>query len=93
MNDPTSILEQARRRGDAKGRRNVVTTATRRGACVLALVLLFLATGGGSVPNLVTGAHGLEFRAASTPTKAEALTDQGNSSEELLSVTTRHKTH
>ena len=93
MNDPTSILEQARRRGDAKEGRNVVTTATRRGACVLALVLLFLTTGVGSMPNLVTGAQGLEVRAASSSARAETLKNEGNYSEEIRLATMRHKTH
>jgi hypothetical protein len=93
MTDPTSILEQTRRRGVVKEGRNAVTTATRRGACVLALVLLFLTTGVGSMPNLVTGSQGLEFQAASKPAQAETLTNRGNYSEGLLSASTRHKTH
>ena len=70
-----------------------MTTAMRRGACVLALVLLFLTTGVGSMPNLVTGAQGLEFRAASSSAGAETLTNEGNYSEEFRLASTRHKTH
>jgi hypothetical protein len=55
--------------------------------------VLFLTTGVGSMPNLVTGAQGLAFRAASTPAQAETLTGEGNYSEVLLSASTRHKTH
>jgi len=66
-----------------------VTTTTRRCACVLALVLLFLTTGSGSMPNLGTGAQGIELRMASKP----ALADEGSYSGELVSVRTRHKTH
>ena len=70
-----------------------MTTTTRRCACVLALVLLFLTTGGGSTLILGTGEHGLELRTASKPARAETPANGGGSSEELLSVSTRHKTH
>ena len=93
MNDPTSVLEQAQRWGSAQKRRDVVTTTTRRGACVLAFVLLFLIPGVGSMPNLGTGAQGLDLRVASKPAQAETLTDVGNNSGALLSTSTRHKTH
>ncbi len=93
MNDPTSILEQARRLGDAQKGRDIVATTTRRCACVLALVLLFLISGFGSMPNLGSGAQGLELRAASEPAQAETLANEGGYNEESLSVRTRHKTH
>ena len=93
MNEPTSILEQARRQGNTRKRRDVVTTATRRGACVLALTVLLLATGVWSMPNVGTGAQGLELRVAGKPAGAETLADEGGYSEESLSVRTRHKTH
>ena len=89
MNDPTSVIEQAQRWGSAQKRRDVVTTTTRRGACVLAFVLLFLIPGVGGMPNLETGAQGLELRVASKPAQAETLTSVSSSSGELL----RHKTH
>jgi hypothetical protein len=93
MNEPTSILEQARRRGNSRKRRDVATAATRRGAAVLALVVLLLTTGVGSMPNMETGAQGLELGMASKPARAETPTDEGAYSEELLSVRSRHKTH
>ena len=68
-----------------------MTTTAKRCACVLALVLLFLTTGGGGMPNL--GAQGIELRMTGKPARAETLTDKGGYSEELLSVSTRHKTH
>ena len=89
MNDPTSVIEQAQRWGSAQKRRDVVTTTTRRGACVLAFVLLLLIPGVGSMPNLGTGAQGLELSVATKPAQAETLTDVGTSSVALL----RHKTH
>jgi hypothetical protein len=93
MNEPTSILEQARRQGDTRKIRDVATAATRRGAAVLALVVLFLTTGVGSIPTLETGAQGLELGTASKPARAETPTGEGAYSEELPSVRTRHKTH
>jgi hypothetical protein len=84
MNEPTSILEQAQPRTDAAGKRGVMTTTTRRGVCVLALVLLFMATGVGSVPNRETGAqksplgpipfdHGLTPQLMADPAWADTL--------------------
>jgi hypothetical protein len=70
-----------------------VTTTAERCACVLALVLLFLTTGVGSMPNPVTGAQGIELRVAGKPAQAETLANEGGYSEELVSVRTRHKTH
>ena len=57
MNKPTSVLEQARRRIGAAGKRGGMVTITRRCVCALALVLLFVAAGAGSMPNSVTRAQ------------------------------------
>jgi len=65
MNDPTSILERARRRGDAAGKSGVVAATTRRCACVLTLVLLFPTIGVGSTPGRETGAQGFTLQTAS----------------------------
>jgi hypothetical protein len=65
----------------------------RRCACVLALVLLFLTAGVGGMPNLGTGAQGIELRMASKPAQAETLANEGGYSERSLSTRTRHKTH
>jgi hypothetical protein len=70
-----------------------VTNTTRRGACVLALVLLFLATGIGILPTPGTGAQDLQLRLESKPAQAETPSDGVDYSEESLSVRTRHKTH
>ena len=59
MNDPTSILEQARRRGGAAGKGGVVATTIRRCACVSALILLLLTIGVGSMPSRETGSTGI----------------------------------
>ena len=93
MNDPTPVLERIQRWGSAPERRDVVTTTTRRGACVLAFVLLFLIPGVGSIPNSGTGAQGLGLRVASKPAKAETLTEVGNKAGGLLLTSARHKTH
>lgn len=87
MNKPTSVLGQARRRiGDA-GMRGGMSTMTRRCVCALALVLLFVAAGAGSMPNSVTRAqesHPLEpilldyghmLRTMGNPAEAETLAD------------------
>lgn len=87
MNKPTSVLGQARRRiGDA-GMRGGMSTMTRRCVCALALVLLFVAAGAGSMPNSVTRAqesHPLEpilldyghmLRTMGNPAEADTLAD------------------
>ena len=57
MNKLTSVLGQARRRIGAAGMRGGMATMTRRCVCALALVLLFVAAGVGSMPNSVTRAQ------------------------------------
>jgi hypothetical protein len=93
MNDPTSILEQSRRRNDAAGKRGIVAATARRCASVLALVLLFLTMGVGSMPSLETGARGLTLKTTSKPARADTFVDQGGHYQDLLSTRTRHKTH
>lgn len=89
MNDPTSILGHLRQQGGA--RKGTAATA-RRGACVLALVLLFLTVG--SVPGRETGSQGFALQATSKPARADTLADQELvDGGELLSTRTRHKTH
>ena len=84
MNDPTSILGQIRKQGYA--------TTARRGACVLAFVLLFLTLGG--VPGRETGAQGFALQATSKPAQADTLADRALvDGGELLSTRMRHKTH
>ena len=70
-----------------------MTTTTRRGACVLALVLLFLTTGIGILPTPGTGEQDPELRLESKPAQAETPSGEGDYSEGSLSVRTRHKTH
>jgi len=57
MDDPTSILEHDQRRIGAAGKWGGMVTMTRRCLCVLALVLLFVVGGVGSVPNSYTRAQ------------------------------------
>ncbi len=87
MNDPNSVLDQARQRGDVAGGRGVMATAARRCACVLAFVLLFLSIGVGGLPPHGTGAagslplgrvlaeHGLALQIMGDRASAETLTD------------------
>jgi hypothetical protein len=87
MNKPTSVLGQARRRIGAAGKRGGMVTITRRCVCALALVLLFVATGAGSVPNSVTRAqeslpldpilldYGHMLRTMGNPAEADTLAD------------------
>jgi hypothetical protein len=96
MNDPTSILGHLRQQGGVS-RKGTAATA-RRGACVLALILLFLIVG--SVPGRETGAEGFALQATSNPAQADTLAgtsqelaDGDEVCEGLLSTRTRHKTH
>ena len=57
MNKPTSVFRQARRRLGAARKSGGMVTLTRRCVCALALVLLIVAAGAGSVPNSVTRAQ------------------------------------
>jgi hypothetical protein len=91
MNGPTSILEQSRRRNDAAEKWGMVATTARR--CALALVMLFLTTGVGSMPSLETEARGLTLQTASKAARADTLLDEGGYHQDLLSTRTRHKTH
>jgi len=87
MNILTSVLGQARRRIGAAGKRGGMVTITRRSVCALALVLLFVATGAGSVPNSVTRAqaslpldpilldYGHMLRTMGNPAEADTLAD------------------
>jgi hypothetical protein len=87
MNKPTSVLGQARRRIGAAGMRGGMATMTRRCVCALALVLLFVAAGAGSMPNSVTRAqeslpldpilldYGHTLRTMGNPAKADTLAD------------------
>jgi hypothetical protein len=56
MCTPTSILEQAQRRIGAPGKWGAMLATTRRCVCVLALMIMFLAVGVGSVPSREAGA-------------------------------------
>ena len=95
MNDPTSILERARRRSNTTGKEGVMATTTRRCACVLALVLLFLTVGVESTPGRETGAQGFTLQTTSKPARADTLAgaDPELVDEGTLSTRTRHKTH
>jgi hypothetical protein len=76
--------------------RERATTTTRRFACVLALVLLISTIGVGSKPNLESGAQGFARQAEARPAEADTPAGEmvdGNGYENLLSTTTRHKTH
>jgi hypothetical protein len=98
MNDPTSILGQVRRQGEGARKGGVAAATARRGACVLALILLFLTVGG--VPGRETGAQGFALQATSKPARADTLAganqdlvDDDAYYEGQLSTRTRHKTH
>jgi hypothetical protein len=87
MNKPTSVFRQARQRIGAAGKRGGMVTITRRCVCALALVLLFVAAGAGSVPNSVTRAqeslpldpilldYGHTLRTMGNPAEADTLAD------------------
>ena len=87
MNEPTSVLGQARRRIGGAGKRGGMVTITRRCVCALALVLLFVAAGAGSMPNSVTRAQeslpldpilldfGHMVRTMGNPAEADTLAD------------------
>jgi hypothetical protein len=86
MNKPTSVLGQARRRIGAAGKGGGMVTITRRCVCALALVLLFVAAGAGSMPNSVTRAqeslpldpildYGHVLRTMGNPAEADTLAD------------------
>ena len=87
MNKPTSVLGQARRRVGPAGKRGGMVTITRRCVCALALVLLFVAAGAGSMPNSATRAQeslpldpilldfGHMLRTMGTPAEADTLAD------------------
>ena len=87
MNKPTSVLGQAQRRIGAAGMRSGMATIMRRCVCALALVLLFVAAGAGSVPNSVTRAqeslpldpilldYGHMLRTMGNPAEADTLAD------------------
>ena len=86
MNKPTSVLGQARRRIGAVGERGGMVTITRRCVCALGLVLLFVASGTGSIPNSVTRAqeslpldpildYGHMLRSFGNPAKADTVAD------------------
>jgi hypothetical protein len=86
MNKPTSVLGQARRRIGPAGKRGGMVTITRRCVCALALVLLFVAAGAGSMPNSVTRAqeslpldpildYGHVLRTMGNPAEADTLAD------------------
>jgi hypothetical protein len=87
MNKPTSVLGQARRRIGPAGKRGGMVTITRRCVCALALVLLFVAAGAGSMPNSVTRAQeslpqdpilldfGHMLRTTGNPAEADTLAD------------------
>jgi hypothetical protein len=51
MNDPTSILEQDKRRIDAAGKRGAIVRRVRGSVCVLVLIALFLTVGVGGGPG------------------------------------------
>jgi hypothetical protein len=83
MNEPTT--------------RERAATTTRWFASVLALVLLFSILGVDSMPDLGIGAQGFarkfETRPAEADTPAGEMVDGNGYHENLLSTTTRHKTH
>ncbi len=98
MNDPTSILEQDRRRIDAAGKRGAIFTTTRRSACVLILAILFLAVGVGGRTG--RDAHAAEVRVPPTGNIASTATlspeqDADGSNKDVAQVTSlaRFKAH
>ena len=100
MNEPTSILERARWRSNTTGKAGLTATTTRRCACVLALVLLFLTVGVGSTPSRETGAQWFTLQATGDPARADTLSDadlergnEGGYYVGALSTRARFKTH
>lgn len=100
MNDPTPILERARRRSNTTGKSGVVATTTRRCAYVLALVLLFLTVGVGSTLSREPGGHGFALQATGDPAWADTSVgadleraDECCYYEGAISTRARFKTH
>ena len=95
MNGPTSILGQVPKQGGGARKEGLAAATARRSAGVVALMLLFLTVGIGSVPDRDTGAGEFTLQATTKPAQADTLagTDQDLVDEDLLSTRTRHKTH
>jgi hypothetical protein len=103
MNEPIAILELAHRRIGAAGWRGAIVTTMRRCVCVLAMVLLFLATGVGSMPSSETPIlynHGLKLQALGNPARADTLAgsdqerrDKYDSNDGVFSTQARFKAH
>jgi len=98
VNVPTSILEQARRRIAAAGKRGAIVKRVRGSVCVLALVALFFAVGVGGRPG--SEAHASEVKVPPTGNIAPTATlapepDAGGRNEDVAQVTplARFKAH
>jgi|SRR5215208_1853737 hypothetical protein len=108
MDDPTRVLGRTQHRIGAARKERAVVTAMRRYACMLVLILLFLAVGVGGVPDYGTAPqeaaslklfpldHGWTLEAGVDPASADTLSDadqETDSYEGRLSTRARFKTH
>ena len=87
MNDLTPVLGQAQQRIGAARKPRAAVTATRRCACMLVLMLLFLTVGAGGVADYETAAqeaaplklipldYGLRLETSVDPASADTLSD------------------
>jgi hypothetical protein len=108
MDDPSPVLGLAQHRMGAARKERTMVTAMRRCACMLLLVLLFLAAGVGGVPEYGTAPeeaappklfaldYGWALEAGVDPASADTLSDadqESASREGMLSTRARFKTH
>jgi hypothetical protein len=108
MDDPTPVLGRTQHRIGAARKERAMVTAMRRCACMLALVLLFLAAGVGGVPEygiapeeaaplkLFPLDYGWTLEAGVAPASADTLSDanqEPGSYEGTLERPRRFKTH
>ncbi len=108
MDDPSPVLGLAQHRMGAARKERTMVTAMRRCACMLVLVLLFLAVGVGGVPEYGTAPqqaaplelfpldYGWTLEAGVDPASADTLSDadqETDSYEGRLSTRARFKTH
>jgi len=84
MNDPLTVLEQARRRR---------VMAMKRCVCVSALILLFLAALVGGVPNIETGGQESTLQFGGRPALADTLASADQYYDGIISTRARFKAH
>jgi len=84
MNDPLTVLEQARRRR---------VMAMKRCVCVLAVILLSLAALVGGVPSIETGEQESTLQFGGRPAQAATLASADQDYEGIITTRARFKAH